>query len=55
MTPHAGTIHFNPFLGTRGPIENGSKYKKAQLANRCKIIDVGILEQLASGQMVHED
>lgn len=51
----AGTIHYNPFLGTRGPIENGSKYKKALQASKCKIIDIEFLQGLVDGSQKHCD
>ena len=51
----AGTVHYNPFLGTRGPIENGSKYKKAVTMNKCKIVDLEFIEGLVDGSMTHED
>ena len=42
----AGTIHYNPWLGTRGPIESGSKYQKALTSDKCTIIDLEQLEEL---------
>ena len=43
----AGTLHHNPFRGTTGPIENGSKYIKAMSCPNCKVIDMEGLEELA--------
>jgi len=47
----AGTIHHNPFLGTYGPIEGGSKYKKAMTSSKCKIIGLEDLEGLVNGEV----
>jgi NAD-dependent DNA ligase len=48
----AGDIHYNPFLKTTGPIEGGSKYKKAITSDRCKIIGLEDLMELANGEDV---
>jgi NAD-dependent DNA ligase len=41
-----GTIHYNPFTGSVGPIESGSKYKKAMTSAKCSIISKEQLEAL---------
>jgi NAD-dependent DNA ligase len=41
-----GTIHYNPFTSSMGPIESGSKYKKAQTSSNCSIIDLQQLEEM---------
>jgi NAD-dependent DNA ligase len=46
-----GTVHFNPFLGTRGRIEDGSKYKKAITCPKCKIISYEQLMLLCKSQI----
>ncbi|GMI13491.1 hypothetical protein TrLO_g4212 [Triparma laevis f. longispina] len=43
-----GTYHFNPFLGTVGTIENGSKYRKA-LEKGTRIIDGDMLVDIING------
>ena len=43
-----GTYHFNPFLGTVGAIENGSKYRKAK-EKGTNITDLEGLEALIAG------
>jgi hypothetical protein len=46
-----GTILYNPFLGTRGKIENGSKYKAAMTRPQCKIISYEQLKLLCTADL----